>query len=129
MISPFADLTFSGASLELRKLADPYITRELLESMATDYLGGADPADPRCSSVFADLHDLPPLLIQVGDAVPLVSNVLLAAAKARLRVLPCAPRRQLNRGQGGSSAPGRRESERWRLRPLPRLCTPNWQAT
>jgi acetyl esterase/lipase len=67
VISPFADLTFSGASMELRKAADPYVTRELLESMATEYLGGADPADPRCSSVFADLHDLPPLLIQVGE--------------------------------------------------------------
>ena len=53
--------------MELRKSADPYVTRELLESMATDYLGGADPADPRCSAVFADLRELPPLLIQVGE--------------------------------------------------------------
>ena len=53
--------------MELRKAADPYVTRELLESMATDYLGGADAAAPRCSAVFADLHDLPPLLIQVGE--------------------------------------------------------------
>jgi epsilon-lactone hydrolase len=67
VISPFADLTLSGASMELRKLVDPYVTRELLQSMATEYLGGADPADPRCSAVFADLHDLPPLLIQVGE--------------------------------------------------------------
>jgi monoterpene epsilon-lactone hydrolase len=67
VISPFADLTLSGASMEQRKLADPYVTRELLQSMADDYLGGADPADPRCSAVFADLHDLPPLLIQVGE--------------------------------------------------------------
>jgi epsilon-lactone hydrolase len=67
VISPFADLTLSGASMELRKHADPYVTRELLESMAADYLGCADPADPRCSAVFADLHDLPPLLIQVGE--------------------------------------------------------------
>jgi acetyl esterase/lipase len=67
VISPFADLTLSGASMELRKLSDPYVTRELLQSMATEYLGGADPADPRCSAVFADLHDLPPLLIQVGE--------------------------------------------------------------
>jgi acetyl esterase/lipase len=66
-ISPFADLTFSGESMELRKLADPYVTRELLESMAAVYLDGADPADPRCSAVFADLHDLPPLMIQVGE--------------------------------------------------------------
>ena len=67
LISPFADLTLSGASMEQRKLADPYVTRELLRSMADDYLGGADPADPRCSAVFADLRDLPPLLIQVGE--------------------------------------------------------------
>ncbi len=67
VISPFADLTFSGASMELRKLADPYVTRELLKSMADEYLDGADPADSRCSSVFADLRDLPPLLIQVGE--------------------------------------------------------------
>ena len=67
VISPFADLTFSGASMELRKTMDPYITRELLESMAAEYLGGADPADQRCSSVFADFHDFPPLLIQVGE--------------------------------------------------------------
>jgi acetyl esterase/lipase len=67
VISPFADLTFSGSSLELRKEIDPFVTRETLESMASEYLGGADPADPRCSSVFADLHGLPPLLIQVGE--------------------------------------------------------------
>jgi epsilon-lactone hydrolase len=67
VISPFADLTLSGESMELRKLADPYVTRELLQSMATEYLGGANPNDPRCSAVFADLHDLPPLLIQVGE--------------------------------------------------------------
>lgn len=67
VISPFADLTLSGASMELRKAADPYVTRELLQSMADDYLGGADPSDPRCSAVFAALHGLPPLLIQVGE--------------------------------------------------------------
>jgi epsilon-lactone hydrolase len=67
MISPFADLTFSGASIEQRRDLDPYVTRALLESMAADYLGDSNPADPRCSAVFADLTGLPPLLIQVGD--------------------------------------------------------------
>src|SRR5277367_1386169 len=67
VISPFADLTFSGPSLELRKNIDPFVTRETLESMASEYLDGADPADPRCSAVFADLRGLPPLLIQVGE--------------------------------------------------------------
>jgi monoterpene epsilon-lactone hydrolase len=67
VISPFADLTFSGPSLELRNKIDPFVTRETLESMASEYLDGADPADLRCSAVFADLHGLPPLLIQVGE--------------------------------------------------------------
>jgi monoterpene epsilon-lactone hydrolase len=67
VISPFADLTLSGASIQQRQDADPYVTRELLESMAADYLAGEDPTDPRCSCVFADLHDFPPLLIQVGE--------------------------------------------------------------
>ena len=67
MISPFADLTFSGASIEQRRDMDPYVTRALLESMAADYMGDSDRNDPRSSVVFADLHDLPPLLIQVGE--------------------------------------------------------------
>jgi acetyl esterase/lipase len=67
IISPFADLTFSGGSIEHRRDLDPYVTRALLESMAHDYLGDSDPADPRCSAVFADLNGLPPLLIQVGE--------------------------------------------------------------
>jgi monoterpene epsilon-lactone hydrolase len=74
VISPFADLTLSGPSLELRKEIDPFVTRETLESMASEYLDGADPKDPRCSSVFADLHNLPPLLIQVGENEILFDN-------------------------------------------------------
>jgi monoterpene epsilon-lactone hydrolase len=85
IVSPFADLTFSGPSMEERCDIDPYVTRALLESMATDYLGESDPADPRCSVVFGDLSGLPPLLIQVGgneilydDAVRIRDRALAA---------------------------------------------------
>ena len=67
IISPLADLTFSGASIEQRKDMDPYVSHELLESMAANYMGDSDRSDPRSSVVFADLHGLPPLLIQVGE--------------------------------------------------------------
>jgi acetyl esterase/lipase len=67
IISPFADLTFTGASIDQRKEMDPYVTRELLESMAVAYVGEGSRNDPRCSAVFADLHGLPPLFIQVGE--------------------------------------------------------------
>jgi monoterpene epsilon-lactone hydrolase len=66
LISPLADLTFSGASIEERKHLDPLVTREMLESTVTDYLAGSDPRDPRCSAIFADLHGFPPMLILVG---------------------------------------------------------------
>jgi monoterpene epsilon-lactone hydrolase len=67
VISPLADLTFSGASIEERKQLDPLVTREMLDSTVTDYLAGADPSDPRCSAIFADMHGFPPMLIQVGE--------------------------------------------------------------
>jgi epsilon-lactone hydrolase len=67
LISPLADLTFSGASIEERKQLDPLVTREMLESTVTDYLAGSDPRDPRCSAIFADLHGFPPMLILVGE--------------------------------------------------------------
>jgi len=59
LISPLADLTFSGASIEERKHLDPLVTREMLESTVTDYLAGSDPRDPRCSAIFADVHGFP----------------------------------------------------------------------
>jgi len=51
--------------------------------MAADYLGDSDPADQRCSAVFADLNGLPPLLIQVGDKEILYDD----AARIRDRAL------------------------------------------
>ena len=67
VISPFADLSFAGASISARKEIDPYVTSELLESMAAAYVGDGARNDPRCSAVFADLHGLPPLFILVGE--------------------------------------------------------------
>ena len=67
VLSPFADLTLSGASIEERKHLDPLVTREMLDATVRDYLAGGDPRDPRCSAIFTDMRRLPPLLIQVGE--------------------------------------------------------------
>lgn len=45
----------------------------------TAYLADSNPADPRCSAVFADKSGLPPLLIQVGE------NEILYDDGARIR--------------------------------------------
>jgi acetyl esterase/lipase len=67
VISPLADLTLSGSSIDARKSLDPLVTREMLESTITEYLAGGDPRDPRCSAIFADMRGFPPMLIQVGE--------------------------------------------------------------
>jgi monoterpene epsilon-lactone hydrolase len=67
LISPLADLTLGGSSIEARKHLDPLVTREMLASTVTAYLAGADPRDPRCSAIFANMQGLPPILIQVGE--------------------------------------------------------------
>ncbi len=47
------------------------------------YLGETDPRDPRVSPIYADLHGLPPLLLQVGDAELLFYDVTRFAERAR----------------------------------------------
>lgn len=74
MISPWTDLTLSGASLETLAERDPMVSRRLLTVCRDAYLGGQDPKAPLASPVFADLAGLPPLLIHVGTAETLLDD-------------------------------------------------------
>lgn len=82
-ISPWVDLTCGGGSYATRAAADPIVTREGVDAMATAYLAGKDSKTPLASPLFADLHGLPPLLIQVGDAEVLLDDAVLLAERAR----------------------------------------------
>ncbi len=64
LMSPWADLTCSGASFDACRDVDLECTRESLLRMAGQYLAGHDPADPAASPVLADMSGLPPLLVQ-----------------------------------------------------------------
>jgi acetyl esterase/lipase len=48
-----------------------------------DYCGTQDPAQPLISPLFADLHGLPPLFIQVGSFEMLRDEVILIAKRAK----------------------------------------------
>ncbi len=92
-ISPWVDLTFSGASYEAKAAADPVVRRPGIDEMARAYLGKTDPRTPLASPVFADLRGLPPLLIHVGsdevlldDAVQLAERAKAAGVSATLEV-------------------------------------------
>lgn len=66
-ISPWVDLTNSAESYVTKAPVDPIARRDVIEEMAQAYVGGGDRQAPLVSPLYADLRDLPPLLVQVGS--------------------------------------------------------------
>jgi acetyl esterase/lipase len=81
-ISPWFDLALSGETMTTKADEDPMCKPALLAMMAAAYLGGADPRTPGASPLYADLRDLPPLLVQVGTAETLLDDARRFAARA-----------------------------------------------
>jgi len=87
VISPWADLTQSGASYRTKADTDPMISKAGLDKNALDYLGGLDPHDPLASPVFGDFEGVAPVLIQTGSEETLLSDsVTLADVLGHARV-------------------------------------------
>ena len=82
LLSPWLDLEGARESL-FRSSGLDWIDVGFLHRCARDYLGGADPKDPRASPVHADLQGLPPMLLQVGTVELLFDEALTFAERAR----------------------------------------------
>ena len=82
-ISPWVDLTCSGASYRTMAEADPIVRRAGVEEMAQAYLGTTSPRTPLASPLFADLRGLPPLLIHVGSDEVLLDDAVQLAERAK----------------------------------------------
>jgi acetyl esterase/lipase len=83
LISPWTDLTMSGATLATKDAVDPLIHKAYLEELAAAYAPAPiDRNDPLISPLFADLTGFPPLLIQVGSAETLLADATRLAASA-----------------------------------------------
>jgi len=67
LISPYVDLTVSSDSMHSLARRDPMLSRRVLARGGDLYRGELSRDDPRVSPIFADLHHLPPILIQVGS--------------------------------------------------------------
>jgi monoterpene epsilon-lactone hydrolase len=80
--SPWVDLGMTGESMLTKAAVDPLISAPYLAELATAYLHGADPRTPMASPLYADLHGLPPLLIQVGSAETLLDDATRLAGAA-----------------------------------------------
>ena len=92
-ISPWVDLTGSGASYETNRDNDPSLTQELLEFYAKCYT--TEPTDPLCSPVLGDLTGLPPSLLFAGgdeilldDARTLHDRLRKAGCRSKLLIAP-----------------------------------------
>ena len=81
-ISPWVDMEGLGESMNSRASLDPMVQREGLVAMAETYLGGADPKTPLAAPIYADLHSLPPLLIQVGTDETLYDDATRLTSRA-----------------------------------------------
>ncbi|MDE0777326.1 MAG: alpha/beta hydrolase [Nocardioides sp.] len=83
-LSPWADLTQSGATMSEKSDVDPMVHAEDLDRWATAYAGsGNDPGAPGLSPLFADLSGLPPLLVEVGTAEVLLDDARRVVERAR----------------------------------------------
>jgi acetyl esterase/lipase len=97
-MSPYADLTLAGTTMETRREVDPLLSREALEPRVADYTAGQDAALGLISPIFADLSGLPPLIIQAGthevlldDAVRLAQQAVSADVEVTLDITPGVP--------------------------------------
>ena len=82
-ISPWTDMTASGASYTERASVDPLVTVASLTGHRDAYLRDGDRRTPYASPAHADLKGLPPLLIQVGSDEVLLDDARMLADKAR----------------------------------------------
>lgn len=89
VISPWADLTQSGASYASKAETDPMISKAGLDQNALMYVGGLDARDALASPVFGDFEGVAPVLIQTGSEETLLSDSITMAnvlAHARVEV-------------------------------------------
>jgi acetyl esterase/lipase len=98
VMSPYADLTLTGGTMETKGASDPLLSREALQARVADYTAGQDAALGLISPIFADLSGLPPLIIQAGthevlldDSVRLARQAAIADVEVTLDISPGVP--------------------------------------
>jgi len=98
VMSPYADLTLTGATMDTKREVDPLFTPEAFPARVADYTSGQDPALGLISPIFADLSGLPPLIIQAGthevlldDAIRLARQAATADVEVTLDITPRVP--------------------------------------
>jgi acetyl esterase/lipase len=84
-ISPWTDITLSGASIDTNADRDKLLTRDLMELFRSCWLDGTDVewTDPQVNLLEATLSDLPPIAVYYGEHELLASDAIAFSARAK----------------------------------------------
>jgi acetyl esterase/lipase len=89
LLSPWVDLTQSGASVETNRATEPMLSRARLDAWARLYVGvGHDLRDPMASPLFGRFDGLPPLFVAASDNELLLSDAERLAERAEAAGVP-----------------------------------------
>lgn len=95
LISPWVDLTQSGASFTTNADRDPLFAKPFVDALARSFLGSTNAKDPAVDLLQADYRGLPPITIQAGGDETLVDDsrvlhglALKAGVDSHLEVFP-----------------------------------------
>jgi monoterpene epsilon-lactone hydrolase len=89
LVSPWTDLTMSGSTMTTKDAVDPLMHKGYLQELANAYVpAGMESNDPRISVLYAELHGLPPALIQVGSDETLLDDASRFATAAGAADVP-----------------------------------------
>jgi epsilon-lactone hydrolase len=98
VMSPYADLTLAGGTMETKGASDPLLSYDALRARVPDYTAGQDAGLGLISPIFADLSGLPPLIVQSGthevlldDAIRLARQAAIADIEVTLDITPGVP--------------------------------------
>ncbi|TKB57546.1 alpha/beta hydrolase [Ferrimonas aestuarii] len=98
LFSPAVDLTLNTNSGFVMRNQDPFFDLGSLMLLRNSYLNGHTPCDPYASPLAAELHDLAPVLVQVGsieilldDSVRLANRIRHHGGEADLMIWPGLP--------------------------------------
>jgi acetyl esterase/lipase len=90
LLSPWTDLSASGASVKSNHGKDRWLARAHLVQWARYYAGKTDPREPLMSPVFADLAGLPPLLVLAGEHEVLLDDATRVVESAKRSGTPAS---------------------------------------
>ena len=80
--SPWLDLEANSASMDANAPFD-YVSRDVLRTYAQRFVGAHDLRNPLAAPIHAELHNLPPLLVQAGGAETLLDDSVRVHARAK----------------------------------------------